>query len=65
MSDPAHQLEAIESPCIGVCRLDEQGRCLGCFRTTAEIGGWLSMSVEQRRAVIDELPERAQSLFED
>ncbi len=65
MSDPAQQLEAIESPCIGVCRLDELGRCMGCFRTSAEIGGWLSMSVEERRAVIEALPDRADSLFDD
>ncbi|MBY6205305.1 DUF1289 domain-containing protein [Halomonas denitrificans] len=65
MSDPARELEAIESPCIGVCRLDESGRCLGCFRTAAEIGGWLSMSAEQRREIIDELPQRADRLFDD
>ncbi len=65
MSDTARNFEAIESPCIGVCRLDELGRCMGCFRTSAEIGGWLSMSVEERRAVIDELPDRADRLFDD
>ena len=64
MSDPARQLEEIESPCIGVCRLDEQGRCLGCFRTSAEIGGWLGMTPEQRRTVIDDLPARADRLFD-
>lgn len=65
MTDPARTLEEIESPCIGVCRLDDEGRCLGCFRTAAEIGGWLSMSAEERRAVIDELPARADTLFDD
>ncbi|NKI35954.1 DUF1289 domain-containing protein [Wenzhouxiangella sp. XN79A] len=65
MSDPAQRLEPIESPCISVCRLDEQGRCMGCFRTSSEIAGWLSMTVEERRAVIAELPERAEQLFGD
>ena len=65
MSDPAQQLAPIESPCISVCRLDEQGRCMGCFRTSSEIAGWLSMTDDERRAVIDELPERAERLFDD
>ena len=32
--------------------------CLGCFRTLTEIGGWASLSDEQRAAVMAELPER-------
>ncbi len=29
------------SPCISVCRLDdERTRCVGCHRTLAEIGAW-------------------------
>lgn len=64
MSDPARQLDPIESPCIDVCRLDDQGRCLGCFRTAAEIGGWLSMSADQRRTIMDSLAERANDLFD-
>lgn len=65
MSDAARDLEPIESPCIGVCRLDENGACLGCFRTAEEIGGWLAMDADQRRAVIEELPARADRLFDD
>ncbi len=31
----------IQSPCINVCRMDENKRlCLGCFRTLEEIAGW-------------------------
>jgi predicted Fe-S protein YdhL (DUF1289 family) len=65
VSDPAQQLEPIESPCISVCRLDDDGRCMGCFRTSAEIAGWLGMTDDERRAVIAELPERAERLFDD
>ena len=27
----------MNSPCIGLCRLDDKGVCLGCFRTIKEI----------------------------
>lgn len=65
MSDPAAQLEPIESPCIDVCRLDENGMCVGCFRTAGEIGAWLTLEPGQRREIIESLPQRAGSLFQD
>ena len=38
---------------------------MGCLRTGDEIAAWLSYTSDQRRAVMDALPERAQQLFED
>ncbi|MGY6588275.1 MAG: DUF1289 domain-containing protein [Wenzhouxiangella sp.] len=64
MSDPAESLPAIESPCIGTCTLGPDGLCVGCFRTAAEITAWLSFSPEHRRAVIEQLPARANALFD-
>ena len=64
MTDVAIALEPVESPCIQVCTLNDEGLCIGCFRTTEEIGGWLSLSASQRREIIDELPARAERLFE-
>jgi len=29
--------ESASSPCIGVCQLDENKVCIGCFRTIEEI----------------------------
>ena len=53
----------IETPCVKICVVDpETGFCIGCGRTRAEIGGWLGMSPEQRRAVMVELPERVEGL---
>lgn len=37
------------SPCVGVCRMDATGLCLGCRRTLAEIARWGTMSNEERR----------------
>ena len=42
---------AIETPCIKICVVDpETGFCIGCGRTRGEIGGWLGLSPEERRA---------------
>ncbi|MFB6167908.1 MAG: DUF1289 domain-containing protein [Halobellus sp.] len=43
----------VESPCVDRCALDEEGVCLGCGRTMAEIRRWASLSTAERRAVVD------------
>lgn len=49
----------ISSPCIRVCVIDPpSGLCVGCGRSGAEIGGWLSMSEAQRLAIMAQLPQR-------
>ena len=40
------------TPCIGICRLDERGYCVGCQRTGEEIGRWRVMSDAERRYVM-------------
>lgn len=41
------------SPCIGVCRFDAQGHCLGCLRERAEVVAWAGMDLATRQACID------------
>ena len=49
----------IESPCVKVCLMHPAADlCMGCFRTRYEIAGWSRMTPEQRRAIMDELPDR-------
>jgi predicted Fe-S protein YdhL (DUF1289 family) len=49
----------MESPCIKICTYDsESGLCRGCGRTLKEIGAWFSMTDQERRAVMAELPDR-------
>ena len=51
------------SPCIGVCKLDEQsGFCLGCGRTGGEIGAWSGLGEPERDAIWAMLPERLAAL---
>lgn len=47
------------SPCINICMLHpDSNLCIGCKRTVEEIGRWLSYSPEERRRIMDELPQR-------
>ncbi|MEF8768743.1 MAG: DUF1289 domain-containing protein [Candidatus Accumulibacter phosphatis] len=45
--------QTLASPCINVCRMDEQtGCCLGCFRTIEEIAVWSRASDDQRLRIL-------------
>ncbi len=50
------------SPCTRVCMLDEQGLCIGCRRTAAEIGRWTAMSPAEQWQLVTELPARGARL---
>jgi predicted Fe-S protein YdhL (DUF1289 family) len=49
----------IESPCIGVCAIDEtNGFCYGCYRTIDEIKTWFEMSQVEKKNLLVQLQER-------
>ncbi|MDX2102687.1 MAG: DUF1289 domain-containing protein [Alphaproteobacteria bacterium] len=51
------------SPCVRVCVIDPTtGWCTGCGRTGQEIGDWLAMTGDQRRALKAALPGRLATL---
>ena len=51
--------QAVLSPCIGICHLDDSGLCVGCFRSGGEIAGWLGMSHAERAHLMNVvLPQR-------
>jgi predicted Fe-S protein YdhL (DUF1289 family) len=50
---PEHQ--APVTPCIGTCRMDADGLCVGCRRTLAEIARWGTMDDAERRRWIAEV----------
>ncbi len=53
----------VASPCVGLCRLDDQtGFCLGCGRTGGEIAEWSRAPEERRRTIWLSLPQRFQAL---
>lgn len=56
---PAPAPAPILTPCIGICALDADGYCEGCFRTGDEIGQWSTLSNAERQRLMDEvLPAR-------
>lgn len=47
------------TPCIGICRLDVRGYCVGCLRTGGEIAQWRTLDdVERLRVMRVVLPAR-------
>lgn len=46
------------SPCIGLCRLDAQKVCIGCFRTIDEISRWGLLSSDEQRRILRQIALR-------
>ncbi|MEZ5083210.1 MAG: DUF1289 domain-containing protein [Bacteroidales bacterium] len=44
----------LKSPCIKVCKYDEDSICIGCHRTMNEITSWLFMNDEQKMQSLKE-----------
>ena len=38
----------VSSPCIGICKLNPNNLCIGCYRTSTEIANWNSLSDEHK-----------------
>ncbi len=65
MNDEVMSGAAIESPCTNICTIHPRARlCVGCLRTGDEIARWASMSPQARRALMQELPNRSETLRE-
>ena len=53
----------MESPCILVCSIDiNSGYCFGCGRTGDEIANWTVYSNAERRAIMDTLAARLETV---
>ncbi|MFJ5297312.1 DUF1289 domain-containing protein [Pseudomonas sp. NPDC088368] len=49
---------AVPSPCISVCRLDEQKVCTGCHRHVEDIREWRAATDERRREIVSQADQR-------
>jgi len=59
MTDEIWKRDEIESPCVKICVIDPRSRlCTGCLRTIDEIGAWSRISPDDRRDIIQDLPNR-------
>lgn len=52
------EIAAVESPCVGICVVDEEDICEGCGRSMDEIAGWLRMSVAERATAVKNARQR-------
>ncbi|HTU30755.1 MAG TPA: DUF1289 domain-containing protein [Solirubrobacteraceae bacterium] len=58
-SESEQERRRVESPCIGVCVIDEAtGLCEGCLRTLEEVAIWGSSTAAQRRQVLARIEAR-------
>ncbi|HZI33321.1 MAG TPA: DUF1289 domain-containing protein [Candidatus Binatia bacterium] len=48
----------VPSPCNGICQLDKEDICLGCFRFRDEIARWTRMTISEQSAVVAALKMR-------
>lgn len=46
------------TPCIQICKLDNEGFCVGCHRSKEEIKFWTRYSDDERLEVMYALEER-------
>ena len=54
---------AVRSPCISVCRIEENtGYCAGCYRTIDEIAEWGTMTDDRKSDVWEALRRRRVTL---
>jgi len=40
------------TPCVGQCDLDENNICIGCYRSSSEITGWLDKSEDEKLSIV-------------
>ena len=56
-TDPS--VTKLPSPCVSICQMDpEDGVCLGCYRTRAEIAAWRSMDRDDQLQLLEILKDR-------
>ena len=57
--------EEVQSPCIGVCAIDEtNGFCQGCYRTIEEIQAWWDIDDVARLEIVEKASMREAELFD-
>ena len=52
------ELKKVITPCISVCKYNDNNYCIGCKRHMNEIFDWLDYYNTMRRAIIEDLIDR-------
>jgi len=56
--NPTDNTDAVQSPCVNNCCLNEDDICLGCFRSLTEITGWHHASRHERLKILENCHQR-------
>lgn len=54
--------EVVLSPCVGVCALDDEDICIGCWRSGEEITRWGYVDNDGKRAILKNVEERLKKI---
>ena len=46
------------SPCVSICKYDDNNYCIGCRRHMNEIFDWLDYNDEMKLAILEDIKER-------
>lgn len=49
----------VKSPCISVCALNDDGICIGCWRSVDEIAAWSELDQQSRLEIVRSAHQRA------
>ena len=58
MSQSPAKEEVVLSPCVGVCALDDDDVCIGCWRSGEEISRWGYLDNAGKRSILKKVEER-------
>lgn len=47
-----------QSPCIGICVIDDRSVCSGCHRSLSEIGRWSIATNDEKRSILSQVQSR-------
>ena len=53
-----NKLRQIKSPCVSICKYNENNFCVGCNRHMNEIFAWFDFTDEMRTAIMKDLLTR-------
>ncbi|MEI6336673.1 MAG: DUF1289 domain-containing protein [Methylococcaceae bacterium] len=57
--------DSLSSPCIGLCYLNDDTICQGCFRSINEITLWTQVDEKTRRHFLDNVERRKKTLSDN
>ena len=53
---------SINSPCIGLCAVNDDNICIGCYRSLQEIGTWLQLDDKSKTQILANCHDRMKCL---